>query len=136
MGSWDPNGNLHFHGRKDHQFKHLGYRLEANGIEEIALSSGMIHEACIQYDAGKQQIVLFYIPSESWEPREFRRFLMGAMPAYMLPTRMIELDRMPRTISGKSMGFARRNNIWKERRGESDTARKTGIDCRTSVGAS
>ena len=101
LGSWDPNGNLHFHGRKDHQFKHLGYRLEANGIEEIALSSGMIHEACIQYDAGKQQIVLFYIPSESWEPREFRRFLMGAMPAYMLPTRMIELDRMPRTISGK-----------------------------------
>ena len=36
LGSFDENGVLHFHGRKDRQIKHLGHRIELGEIEETA----------------------------------------------------------------------------------------------------
>lgn len=115
LGSWDVQGNIVFHGRKDHQFKHLGYRMEANGIEEIALGSGMLAAACVQYDEYKKQIVLFYVSGTKWEPHVFRKFLIDSMPSYMLPTRFIELKEMRRTTSGKiDRVFLKQNYLHEE----------------------
>jgi len=89
------DGLLYFHGRKDHQFKHLGYRIEAGDIEAAAAGYDGIQNACALYDGEKRQIVLFYEAVKPIDELAYRRALMAELPVYMVPTRFVRLDAMP-----------------------------------------
>jgi len=89
------DGLLVFHGRRDHQFKHLGYRIEAGEIEAIAARFAGIRNACVLYDGDKRQIVLFYEADGQTNELAYRRALMADLPVYMIPTRFVKLDSMP-----------------------------------------
>lgn len=89
------DGLIYFHGRKDHQFKHLGYRIEAGEIEAIAEKFPMIKNVCALYDGEKRQIVLFYEAGGEIDEALYRRALMEDLPVYMVPTRFVKLDKMP-----------------------------------------
>jgi len=89
------NGLIYFHGRKDHQFKHLGYRIEVGEIEAIAEKFPMIKNACVLYDGEKRQIALFYEADGVIDEAVYRRTLMEDLPIYMVPTRFVRLDEMP-----------------------------------------
>ena len=97
------NGLLIFHGRKDHQFKHLGYRIEAGEIEAVAASIAKIKSVCVLYDGEKKQIVLFYEPDGESEIDElvFRRSILSELPIYMVPTRFVRLSKMPYNANSK-----------------------------------
>jgi len=99
LASYDDAGQLVFHGRKDYQFKHLGYRIEAQGIETVALESGELDEAAVIYDKENLQIVLFY--TGQGNELALRKYLMSSLPLYMVPTRYVKLDEMIHTKSGK-----------------------------------
>ena len=89
------DGLIYFHGRRDHQFKHLGYRIEAGEIEAIASRYEGITNACILYDVEKRQIVLFYEADGEIDELAYRRALMEDLPVYMVPTRFVRLEAMP-----------------------------------------
>lgn len=89
------DGLLYFHGRKDHQFKHLGYRIEAGDIESAASAYDGIVNACALYDGEKRQIVLLYEADKPIDELGYRRALMAELPVYMVPTRFVRLDAMP-----------------------------------------
>ena len=95
------DGLIFFHGRKDHQFKHLGYRIEAGEIEAIALRYPFVSNNCVLYDSEKRQIVLFYTADQQINELEYRRTLMAELPIYMVPTRFIKLDAMPFNANNK-----------------------------------
>jgi acyl-coenzyme A synthetase/AMP-(fatty) acid ligase len=95
------DGLIYFHGRRDHQFKHLGYRIEAGEIEACAEKFPGIKSACVLYDAEKRQIVLMYEEERKIDGLAFRRGLTQNLPVYMVPTRYIVLDRMPYNANGK-----------------------------------
>jgi len=97
------DGLMVFHGRKDHQFKHLGYRIEAGEIEAVAAGIAKIKSVCVLYDSEKKQIVLFYEPDGEREIDElaFRRSLLSELPVYMVPTRFVQLDEMPYNANRK-----------------------------------
>ena len=89
------DGLLVFHGRRDHQFKHLGYRIEAGEIEAAAARFAAVKNTCILYDGEKRQIVLFYEADGQVDELAYRRALMSDLPVYMIPTRFIRLEVMP-----------------------------------------
>ena len=89
------DGLIYFHGRRDHQFKHLGYRIEAGEIEAIAARYDVIKNACVIYDGERQQIVLFYEAGGQIDELAYRRALMEDLPVYMIPTRFVRLEAMP-----------------------------------------
>ena len=95
------DGLIFFHGRRDHQFKHLGYRIEAGEIESVASKISNIMNACVIYDGSKRQIVLFYEVSGEVSELELRRVLMADLPVYMVPTRFVKLDAMPLNANKK-----------------------------------
>jgi len=97
------DGLLVFHGRKDHQFKHLGYRIEAGEIEAVAAGVAKTKSVCVLYDSAKKQIVLFYEPDKEGEIDElaFRRSLLSELPVYMVPTRFVQLIEMPYNANRK-----------------------------------
>ncbi len=97
----NERGELVFVGRRDRQIKHLGYRIELDEIEHAVTGIGAISNACVLYDKGRREIVLFYESGEDLTPADIRRRLADALPKYMLPTVFHRLDSLPRNQNGK-----------------------------------
>jgi len=98
----NPRGEILFLGRKDHQIKHLGYRIELLEIEQRVLAMPGLDNACVVYDHLRREITLFYQSfSPDMAPASIRRHLAVVLPKYMLPTSFHRLDHMPLLPHGK-----------------------------------
>jgi acyl-coenzyme A synthetase/AMP-(fatty) acid ligase len=95
----NAHGELVFVCRKDSQIKHMGHRIELGEIEAAAMKTDGVSSACCLYDAGKKQIVLFYVGAP--EKNDLAEALKAYLPRYMLPAICEKLDRMPLTPNGK-----------------------------------
>ena len=96
---FNDRGELLYKGRADHQIKHMGYRIELGEIEYAASSILGVNRASCIYDREKQRIVLFY--SGNSEEADIRKQLLSLLPAYMMPTVIVNLEALPLTSSGK-----------------------------------
>jgi amino acid adenylation domain-containing protein len=97
----NARGEIYFAGRNDHQIKHLGYRIELGEIETAALSIPEIRNACVVYDQGKAQIVMFYQSDTEIASAVLRKALLEKLSKYMVPALFIHLAEMPLNASGK-----------------------------------
>ena len=95
----NERGELVFVCRKDAQIKHQGHRIELGEIENAALKLESVQRACCLYDHENKQIMLFYTGSA--EKNELLKTLQSYLPRYMIPTLMMQLERMPLTPNGK-----------------------------------
>ena len=88
-----------FSARADDQIKHLGHRIEPGEIETAANGlEGVVRSACL-YDEKKQRIVLFAEAKRSGS--EIRRALKEKLSDYMVPGKVILLDKLPLSANGK-----------------------------------
>jgi D-alanine--poly(phosphoribitol) ligase subunit 1 len=90
---------IYMSGRKDSQFKHNGYRIEAGEIEN-ALSPFVI-QSCVFYDHEKKRILAFYTTDKLKPSLSFRSLLSETLPQYMIPHSFHKLDQFPTTPNGK-----------------------------------
>jgi amino acid adenylation domain-containing protein len=109
-GDWVQHledGSLMFLGRRDSQVKIRGHRVELGEIEVAALSTGqLLSAAALTTDGQKTEdrsLLLFVVAKdcEAFSPIDLRRTLAETLPAYMLPSEIIALEKMPLTGSGK-----------------------------------
>lgn len=99
LGRYNERGELMFVSRKDYQIKHMGHRIELGEIEVSAnMVEGVRLSGCI-YDDIKGKIVLYYVGT--MEEKELAVALRDKLPRYMVPNRMVRLERMPLTANGK-----------------------------------
>lgn len=101
-GYYLPSGNIKFAGRQDNQIKIRGIRVELGEIESTVSKHPSIREAAvisIQNDRGTTELAA-YIVGEG-DVNEWRTFLKGQLPAYMIPTYFTKLESIPKTTSGK-----------------------------------
>ncbi|NKS71921.1 amino acid adenylation domain-containing protein [Rhodococcus hoagii] len=101
-----PDGRLDFVGRADTQVQLRGLRIELGEIEaalagrpEVAQSVAVLHS-----DARTGEHLVGYVVPErgaSVEPQDLRDALAEFLPGYMVPTRIVVLDRLPVTAGGK-----------------------------------
>lgn len=101
LAEWDSDGNIILHGRRDHQFKRMGYRIEASEIEAAAYASGFLQSACALFDDLTQNLFLIYCAENNSIERQLLAFLVRRLPSYMLPSRFVFLEKMPYTQNGK-----------------------------------
>ncbi|MBB1073358.1 amino acid adenylation domain-containing protein [Rhodoferax sp. 4810] len=105
---WRPDGQLELLGRTDQQVKIRGYRVELGEIEAVLRRHPTIAQAAVVATA-QQQLVAFVVyaadPSASADappnPLPVLEFLQQQLPAYLVPARLIPLERLPLTPSGK-----------------------------------
>lgn len=91
-----------FKGRKDTLIKHQGYRIEMGEIEHIVVNTLKVAKnACCVYNRTNKEIVLYYENPNDIEPAVFRKELLASLPKYMIPTKYIRYDEMPRNPNGK-----------------------------------
>lgn len=113
----DRDGALEFVGRRDHQVKLRGYRVELGEIEDALRQHPRVREAAVVVhapDADGDPHLVAYVTLGSGErrtgPRQavyvpvvtmLRRFVAESLPPHMIPERVVALTTMPVTTAGK-----------------------------------
>lgn len=101
------DGCVYFVGRDDGQIKSRGYRVELGEIESALYSLGFLEECAVValtvtgFEAKAIACAYAARAGESVNPARLRKELARLLPAYMLPTRWLELERLPRNGNGK-----------------------------------
>jgi len=99
---WLPDGTLAFIGRKDHQIKLRGFRIELSEIENRLLAHEDISDAVAVVDEPRKQIVMYLVShSQCKDCSYLDAYLRQFLPSYMLPGHYHVLDALPLTPNGK-----------------------------------
>ncbi len=96
---YNEYGEIVYLSRKDFQIKHMGHRIELGEIETAVSSLEGIALCCCLYDEKRQKIVLFI--EEKLDKAYINGQLSGLVPEYMLPGKVISLEKMPINANGK-----------------------------------
>lgn len=104
FGRWLSDGNIEFFGRKDHQVKLRGFRIELKEIElRINKFSGIKKSLvlCREKNGGQKTLVAYIITNQPVNSTAIRTFLSEELPEYMIPSHFITLDAFPLNNNGK-----------------------------------
>jgi amino acid adenylation domain-containing protein len=104
LGRWLPDGNIEFIGRKDNQVKIRGYRIELGEIESALLAHPDIQSAVVitrPNPDGNIELVAYLEAPASLITVDLRGILGKTLPAYMLPSYYIRMNKFPLTPTGK-----------------------------------
>ena len=108
LARWHADGTLEFLGRNDFQVKIRGFRIELGEIEAVLAEHPGVREAAVVARAdvpGEKRLVAYYTAADpnkqSGGAAEFRAFLSGKLPDYMVPAAYVRMERMPLTANGK-----------------------------------
>ncbi|GAA5153248.1 MULTISPECIES: amino acid adenylation domain-containing protein [Amycolatopsis] len=92
-----PDGTLEFLGRRDHQVKVRGVRIELGEVEAALAEHPEVRRG-VAGVAGNQLVAAV---AGKVTPEEVREFVRDLLPPHMLPARVVVLDEMPLTANGK-----------------------------------
>jgi amino acid adenylation domain-containing protein len=95
---------IEFLGRTDQQIKVRGYRVELGEIEAaLRRSPGVRDVVAVTEGNGTQQVIHAYVVlrSSAESGTDWFAVLRDNVPPYMLPNRIVLLDRLPLTANGK-----------------------------------
>ena len=98
------DGGFDFVGRTDTQLKVRGFRVEPAEVENALLSHPRVDAAAVglrEVADGVPVLVAYLQTDGQVAHREVTDHVRGQLPPYMVPTRCVRVERLPRTASGK-----------------------------------
>ncbi len=103
LAKWLPDGNIEFVGRIDHQVKIRGFRIELGEIESALLNIETVEEAVVivRENNGNKNICGYVVTNKVGTVADYKEELRKHLPDYMIPTYIINLDKMPINLNGK-----------------------------------
>ena len=97
LAFYNEKKELIFIGRRDLQIKHMGHRIELGEIEKAMDSIPEAERVCVLF--AKQRITACY--TGNIEKKELVQKLNRLLPAFMVPSRFIQMEELPLTKNGK-----------------------------------
>ena len=103
---WAADGTLEFMGRRDHQVKVRGFRIEPGEIENVLATHPCVRQVKVAVrgeNAETKRILAWVIlrQSEKIEVGAFEDFLATRLPAFMRPDAIAVVDSFPLNANGK-----------------------------------
>ena len=101
-----PSGDIEFAGRSDFQVKIRGYRIEPEEIESVISRFPGIRETAVivrEDTPGNPVLAAYYTTAGNGgpDPGGILRHLKENLPDYMIPARLVRLEKMPLTANHK-----------------------------------
>lgn len=106
LGRYDANQCLWHSGRGDAQIKIRGNRIELNEVETAFLTNPELADSLVTtYKNSEEEVLLVaYV-----EPKEgidvdivaLRKYVSTWLPSFMIPTSIVPMKKLPRTVNGK-----------------------------------
>ncbi len=99
-----PGGELVFLGRRDHQVKIGGERVELEDVESALRETPTVRDAAAVLDqTGEFPYLRAFVEVDGeFDENAAKRMLRVRLPAAAIPVSLVVLDRIPRTMSGKT----------------------------------
>lgn len=88
-------------GRMDSQIKLRGNRIELGEVEKAAACIDKVERTCAIFHANKEEIVLFMETTAEFTLRKVNIELLKHIPRYMLPNRLVTMEKFPHTANDK-----------------------------------
>ncbi|HWH01686.1 MAG TPA: amino acid adenylation domain-containing protein, partial [Pilimelia sp.] len=103
---WTADGQLDFVGRADDQLKIRGFRIEPGEIEAALTGRPDVARAVVlarEDTPGDRRLVAYAAPAPGARPdgAALRAHLAGRLPAHLVPSAVMVLDRIPTLPNGK-----------------------------------
>ncbi len=98
-----PDGNLEFLDRIDSQVKLRGYRIELGEIESRLLDCEGVKEAFVALieNNGGPYLCAYIVTEQTVGEAAVRNQLTGKLPAFMIPSAFVQLEKLPLNANGK-----------------------------------
>lgn len=102
-----PDGDIEFLGRLDRQVKLRGFRIESGEVEAAINLHSSVRESVVvvRDDANGNQRLIAYVVAEPTHDEsashDLRRSLQEKLPAFMIPSAFVTLEKLPLTPNGK-----------------------------------
>ncbi|MEU0149801.1 amino acid adenylation domain-containing protein [Streptomyces sp. NPDC006288] len=102
----DPDGVIHFLGRRDHQVKVRGHRIELGevdaGLNDLPGVRGAAAAVRPGPDGDKQLVGYVALDGNTaFDPAALRSVLRRRVPAFLVPSAWVRLDELPLNANGK-----------------------------------
>ena len=99
-----PDGNLIYINRKDWMLKINGQRVEPGEVETVIKQVDGVRNAIVKGFTTKdrQFLCAYYIATDSVSEHTIREYMLSKLPAYMVPSYFVRMDRFPLLPSGKT----------------------------------
>jgi fengycin family lipopeptide synthetase D len=103
LARWAPDGNIIFLGRIDNQVKLRGLRIELGEIEYRLSGYEGIRDCAVllKEKNGEPYLVGYYVSASALNTEALSGYLTSKLPAYMVPSFFVHLDKLPLTVNGK-----------------------------------
>jgi amino acid adenylation domain-containing protein len=104
LAKWLHNGNIEFIGRRDQQAKIRGFRIECREIENQLLTHKKIKEAVVLIktnESGDKYLCAYIVSKENLPGTQIKKYLSTQLPGYMIPSYIIQIEKIPLTTNGK-----------------------------------
>ena len=104
MARWLPDGNIEFLGRNDHQLKLSGIRVELEDIESQLMAHDDISSAVViakENENVEKYLCAYVVSDKRLTFSDLAGYLLLKLPAYMVPSKFFQLEKIPLMPSGK-----------------------------------
>ncbi len=104
LARYRRDGTIEFLGRRDHQVKVRGFRVELGEVENALLAHPAVQETVVVAlpgDAGLRLVAYVVTSGEAPTVTELRRFLAARLPDHMVPATYVSLPALPLSPNGK-----------------------------------
>jgi len=99
LGRYDDNGDLLFCGRRDHQIKYMGHRIELEEVEKAMSKIEGVDRCFCMFEKEKERLKGYYVGTI--EKTELYAVMKQSLPVFMIPGYLRKMDDMPLTKNGK-----------------------------------
>ncbi|WP_267116435.1 non-ribosomal peptide synthetase [Xanthomonas sacchari] len=104
-GRLRADGVIEFLGRTDRQIKVRGYRIEPGEVEAALLRDGRISQAFVtaggELEGRSLVAYVVTVDQAAVSPEQLQAMVRAHLPAYMVPSTIVVVERFPLTMSGK-----------------------------------
>jgi thioesterase domain-containing protein len=105
IARFDPEGVIEYIGRRDHQLKIRGVRVELGEIEAALDRLPSVRESVVvarEDSVGEKRLIAYVVLHDrSVSPLDLRHALENQLPSHFVPAAIIPLESMPRNTNGK-----------------------------------
>ncbi|MFG2823184.1 amino acid adenylation domain-containing protein [Kitasatospora sp. NPDC048365] len=99
LALWAPDGRLVYLGREDAQVKIRGFRVELADVEAAFLRQAGVRSCVAAAEA--DELVAFVVADPALGERELRALVREELPGYLVPSRIVPVERIPLNANGK-----------------------------------
>ncbi|HVI46039.1 MAG TPA: amino acid adenylation domain-containing protein [Chitinophaga sp.] len=99
------DGTVEYLGRIDDQVKIRGYRIEPGEIESVLLQHEDVRQAVVLMNTGDgdgKYLVAFIVSHNGLNKEGLLDYLRGRLPVFLIPSRLVEVEKIPLTSNGKA----------------------------------